>query len=119
VDAEALAADILRRWGDAIAQRDLDALSGQFATDAVFVATAPTPLIGRAAIRAYYAAVPAGLTVVSRLVVALAQKDGLVIVADVVFDAPERGALRGRLCLSCGEGTAIRLYHLGLTSGTA
>jgi hypothetical protein len=119
VDAAALATDILRRWGDAIAQRDLDALAGLFGPDAVFVATAPAPLIGHAAIRAYYAAVPGGLTVTSSLVVALAQKEGLVILADVVFDVPEGGALPGRLSLSCGERHAIRLYHLALTGGTA
>jgi len=119
MDTPALAQDILRRWSDAIALRDLDALAGMFAPDAVFVATAPVPLVGRAAIRAYYAAAPAGLRVKANLALATGQGGGMTIVADVVFDIPGRGNLPGRLSLCCGQGPSISLYHLALTSGPA
>jgi len=100
----------------AIAQRDLDAIAALFAPDAVFVATAPAPLIGQRQIRDYYAAAPEGLTVQARLVLAAAQTDGLAIVADVVFDLPGGGVLTGRLCLACRADQAIRLYHLAVTN---
>lgn len=106
---------ILQRWSNAIAQRDLDAMAALFAPDAVFVATAPAPLIGRAQIRAYYAAAPEGLTVKASLVLASAQAEGLAIVADVGFDLPGGDVLFGRLCLACGQDHAIRLYHLAVT----
>lgn len=105
---------ILQRWSDAIARRDLDAMSALFAPDAVFVATAPAPLIGWQQIRAYYEAAPAGLTAKAGLVLASAQRDGLAIVADVHFDLPDGGVLTGRLSLACGADQAIRLYHLAV-----
>lgn len=114
MEAAAIATEILRRWSDAIAKRDLDAISALFAPDAVFVATAPAPLIGREQIRAYYDVAPAGLTAKAGLVLASAQKDGLAIVADVRFDLPNGGVLTGRLCLACGADQAIRLYHLAV-----
>jgi hypothetical protein len=114
VEATAVATDILRRWGGAIAQRDIHAISALFAPDAVFVATAPAPLIGQQQIRAYYAAAPAGLTARASLVLASAQRNGLAIVADVLFDLPDGGVLTGRLCLACGADQAITLYHLAV-----
>jgi uncharacterized protein (TIGR02246 family) len=114
VDATAQAAQILQRWSMAIAQRDLDAIAEFFAPDAVFMATAPAPLIGQRQIRAYYAAAPEGLTVRARLVQASAQTDGLAIVADVVFDLPGGDVLTGRLCLVCRADQAITLYHLAV-----
>ena len=114
MEATAIATDILRRWSEAIARRDLDAISGLFAPDAVFVATAPAPLIGREQIRAYYQGTPVGLAAKAGLVLASAQKDGLAIVADVRFDLPDGGVLTGRLCLACGAHQAITLYHLAV-----
>jgi hypothetical protein len=114
VEATAVATDILRRWSGAIAQRDIDAISALFAPDAVFVATAPAPLIGQQQIRAYYAAAPAGLTARASLVLAFAQRNGLAIVADVLFDLADGGVLTGRLCLACGADQAITLYHLAV-----
>lgn len=115
LDATAVATQILHRWSTAISQRDLDATAALFAPDAVFVATAPAPLIGQAQIRAYYAAAPEGLTVKTSLVLATAQAEGLAIVADVIFDVPGGDVLSGRLCLACGQDHAIRLYHLAMT----
>jgi uncharacterized protein (TIGR02246 family) len=112
LDADAIATDLLTRWADAIAARDLDAIATLFAPDAVFVATAPTPLVGQAAIRAYYDAAPLGLSVVFDPVLAARQRDGFAIVANVTFDIPGRGTLSGRLCLACGPDQAVRLYHL-------
>ena len=114
MEATAVATDILRRWSGAIAQRDIDAISALFAPDAVFVATAPAPLIGREQIRAYYPGAPAGLTAKAGLVLASAQRNGLAIVADVLFDLPDGGVLTGRLCLACGADQAITLYHLAV-----
>lgn len=114
METTAIATEILKRWSDTIARRDLDAISALFAPDAVFVATAPAPLIGREQIRAYYDVTPAGLTAKAGLVLASAQKDGLAIVADVAFDLPAGRALTGRLCLACGADQAIRLYHLAV-----
>lgn len=109
---------ILQRWRRAIAQRDLDAMAALFAPDAVFVATAPAPLIGQQQIRAYYAAAPVGLTARASLVLASAQSGGVAIVADVGFDLAGGEVLSGRLCLACGQDQVIRLYHLAVT-GTA
>lgn len=114
MDATALASQLLQRWSIAIAQRDLDAICALFAPDAVFVATAPTPLIGRPQIRAYYEGAPKGLTARAQLVLAAPQTDGLAIVADVVFHLPGGGVLTGRLCLACGADQAITLYHLAV-----
>jgi hypothetical protein len=114
VEATALATEVLQRWSDAIARRDLDAISALFAPDAVFVATAPAPLIGRQQIQAYYEGAPEGLTARAKLVLAAPQTDGLAIVADVLFDLPDGGGLTGRLCLACGADQAIRLYHLAV-----
>ncbi len=114
MEATALATEILRRWSDAIVERDLDALSTLFAPDAVFVATAAAPLIGRQQIRAYYEAAPEGLTARASLVLASAQSSGLAMVADVDFDLPDGGVLTGRLCLACPADRAITLYHLAL-----
>lgn len=114
MDATATATKILQQWGKAIADRDLDAIETLFAADAVFVATAPDPLVGRQQIRAYYAAAPKGLRAEARLVLASTQRDGLAIVADVVFDLPDGIALTGRLCLACGADLAISLYHLAV-----
>lgn len=119
MDADALASRVLHRWADGIARRDPDALAGLFTPDAVFVATAPAPLTGRAAIRDYYAAVPAGLRATASLVLARQQQDGLAIAADVVFHLPEGSQRAGRLCLSCTNGPLIRLYHLALDSAPA
>jgi ketosteroid isomerase-like protein len=114
VEATAIATDLLRRWSEAIARRNLDEISALFAPDAVFVATAPAPLIGRQQIRAYYEGAPAGLTARASLVLASAQSGGLAIVADVAFDLPAGRALTGRLCLACGTDQVITLYHLAV-----
>ncbi len=118
MDTHGLATLILHHWADGIARRDLDVLAGLFTPDAVFVATAPAPLIGRAAIRDYYGAAPDGLRAYSHLTLATAQEDGFAIVADVAFHLPEARRL-GRLCLSCTGAPLIRLYHLALDSAPA
>lgn len=114
MDANATAKQILHRWSAAIAERDLDAIAALFAPDAVFVATAPAPLVGQQQIRAYYAAAPEGLSAEATLVLAAPQSDGLAIVADVTFDLPDGKSLNGRLALSCAETDGIRLYHLAV-----
>ena len=114
MEAIAVATDLLRRWSDAIVRRDIDLISNLFAPDAVFVATAPAPLIGRQQIRAYYEDAPEGLTARASLVLASAQSGGLAIVADVDFDLPAGRALTGRLCLACGTDQAITLYLLAV-----
>ncbi len=115
MDARALAQTVLRRWADAIGARDLDAIAQIFAENALFIATAPAPLLGRAAIRAYYAAAPAGLSVTFDLVVCAAQANGFAFVADVSFVVPQQKTLRGRLSNSCTPHGQITLYHLSLT----
>jgi ketosteroid isomerase-like protein len=110
----ALAQTILRRWGDAIAARDWDAVAQMFDDNAVFMATAPAPLQGRRAIAAYYADAPMGLTVQATLALAVRHAQGISIVADVVFDLPAKGALRGRLSLACDLVGQITLYHMAL-----
>lgn len=115
MDADSLAQRVLRNWRDAIGARDLDAIEQLFAENAIFIATAPAPLLGRAAIRAYYAAAPAGLSVAFELVVCAAQPSGFGFVADVSFVVPQQGALRGRLSFSCTPQGQITLYHLSLS----
>lgn len=112
MDATAFATDLLHRWAAAIAARDVDALAAMFDAGAVFVATSPTPLIGRAAVRDYYAAAPAGLTVQPHLLTASAQTGGMGIVADVAFDLPGQGKLVGRLSMACDGAGLITLYHM-------
>lgn len=114
MDANATAKQILYHWTAAIAARDPDSIAALFAPDAVFVATAPAPLVGQHQIRAYYAAAPEGLTAKATLVLAAAQSDGLAIVADVTFHLPGGKSLNGRLALCCGETDGIRLYHLAV-----
>lgn len=114
MDATLLATQILKRWSEAIARRDLDAIAALFTPDAVFVGTAPSPLLGQQQIRAYYAAAPEGLTVKANLVLATAQTNGLAIIADVVFDLPGGGTLSGKLCVACGQDQTIALYHLAV-----
>lgn len=115
MDTAPLAQTVLRRWADAIAARDLDAIEQIFAEDAIFIATAPAPLLGRAAIRAYYSAAPAGLSVTFELAVSAAQANGFGVVADVSCVVPQQKTLRGRLSLSCTPQGKITLYHLSLT----
>lgn len=114
MESTAVATDLLRRWSDAIVRRDLDMISTLFAPDAIFVATAPAPLVGRQQIRAYYEDAPEGLTARASLVFASAQSSGLAIVADVDFDLPAGRVLTGRLCLACGTDQAITLYHFAM-----
>ncbi len=115
MDADRLAQTVLRGWADAIAARDLDAIERLFAENAIFIATAPAPLLGRAAIRAYYAAAPAGLSVTFEPDVCAAQANGFGFVADVSFFVPQQTTLRGRLSFSCTPQGQITLYHLSLT----
>lgn len=117
--ATATAEKILDRWANAIAARDLDAISALFAAEAVFVATAPAPLVGQRQIRAYYAAAPEGLTAKAALVLAVGQPDGLALVADVRFDLPDGKSLQGRLSLCCEKTGRIRLYHLAVNGPSA
>ena len=117
--ATATAEKILDRWASAIAARDLDAISALFAAEAVFVATVPAPLVGQRQIRAYYAAAPEGLTAKVTLVLAVAQPDGLALVADVSFDLPDGKSLQGRLALCCEKTGRIRLYHLAVNGPPA
>jgi hypothetical protein len=116
LDAQSLAQTIPRHWGDAIAVRDLDGLAQLFAENAVFIATAPAPLVGHAAIRSYYAAAPAGLTVEARLLAVTPQREGFGIVADVVFHVPGRVEVSGRLGLACTSSGQIAHYHLALNA---
>jgi hypothetical protein len=115
MDADKLAQSVLCGWRDAIGARDLEAIEQLFAENAIFIATAPAPLLGRAAIRAYYAAAPAGLSVAFELIACAAQPSGFGFVADVSFVVPQQGALRGRLSFSCTQQGLITLYHLSLT----
>ncbi len=115
MEAESLAQTVLRGWRDAIGARDLDAIEQLFAENALFIATAPAPLLGRAAIRAYYAAAPAGLSVTFELIACAAQTSGFGFVADVSFVVPQQKTLRGRLSFSCTQQGLITLYHLSLT----
>lgn len=112
MDASDLATKLLHGWADGIAARDPDAIAAMFVPDAVFLATAPTPLVGRAAVRDYYAAVPAGLTVQPRLLLATRQAGGFGFVADVAFDVPGQGELVGKLSLACDAAGQITLYHM-------
>lgn len=102
----------LRRWADAIAARDLDSLEQVFAENAVFIGTAPAPLLGRAAIRRYYAAAPKGLKVQARVALVAPQPEGLSIVAEAAFFVPGADTLFGRLSLACTASQQITLYHL-------
>jgi len=112
MEATDLATELLHRWAEAIAARDADAIAAMFVPDAVFLATAPTPLVGRAAVRDYYTAVPAGLTVQPRLLLATRQAGGFGFVADVAFDVPGHGELVGKLSLACDAAGQITLYHM-------
>lgn len=112
MDASPLAQTVLRRWADAIAARDLDGLAQMFTDNAVFIATAPAPLLGPAAIRGYYAAAPKGLKAQARVVLVAPHADGLSIVADVAFFVPGADTLWGRLSLACNPSGQITLYHL-------
>jgi len=112
MQASTLAQTILRNWRDAIGARDLDAIGQLFAENAIFIATAPAPLLGRAAIRAYYAAAPAGLSVTFEQLICAAQPNGFGFVADVSFVVPQQKTLRGRLSFSCTPQGLITLYHL-------
>lgn len=112
MDADSLAQTVLRNWRDAIGARDLDAIEQLFAENAVFIATAPVPLLGRAAIRAYYAAAPVGLSVTFEPVICAAQPNGFAFVADVSFVVPQQTKLRGRLSFSCTPQGLITHYHL-------
>jgi ketosteroid isomerase-like protein len=118
MDTTAFATDLLQPWSNAIASRDAEGIAAIFDARAVFVATAPTPLVGRAAVRDYYAAAPTGLTVQARLLVATAQGGGMGIVADVTFDVPGRGPLPGKLSLACDAVGQITLYNMALSSKT-
>ena len=115
MDADSLAQSVLCGWRDAIGARDLDAIEQLFAENAIFIATAPAPLLGRAAIRAYYAAAPAGLNVTFELIAYAAQTNGVGFVADVSFVVPEEKTLLGRLSFSCTPQGQITLYHLSLS----
>lgn len=127
-DDEGRVRTILDRWSQSIARRDIDSLLTLFAPDALFVATAPTPLRGAVAIAAYYRAVPNGLTASAEVVDVARDGDGdgdrdrdgvgLVAVAKVCFEVPELGRRRGTLTLALrptGTGQdRITLYHAAL-----
>ena len=110
----ATAEQILHCWTSAIAERDLTAISELFAKDAVFIATAPEPLVGQKQIRAYYEAAPQGLTAKAKLVLAVPQRAGLAIVANVIFDLPNGTSLGGTLSLAYCLKDGIKLYHMAI-----
>ena len=100
-DCATVLSTFLHAWADALAARDLNALAGLFDDDALFVATAPEPLHGRAQIRTCCQNAPCGLRAPALPLCATSPLPGLVHgIADVVFDGPGGAALRGRLGLS-------------------
>lgn len=52
----------LADWRSAFDSHDADAMAGLFTADALFQGFGPVPTVGRDAVRAYYAAVPADRT---------------------------------------------------------
>ncbi|MEO8806441.1 MAG: nuclear transport factor 2 family protein [Burkholderiaceae bacterium] len=92
----------LHAWSAAIAARDLQTLAALFDDDALFLATAPTPLRGCAQIRAYYEQAPAGLRVQRATVLCATRPLETLVhgIAEVAFEAPGGAALQGRLGLS-------------------
>lgn len=106
----------LQAWAQALAARDVDALADLFDADALFTATAPDPLQGRARIKDYYTNAPAGLRVRATLLCATYPLPDLVHgIADVAFDAPGGVSLRGRLGLSLvlrTQGWRVSAYQL-------
>ena len=60
-DPAAVVADIQRKWAAAFAARDFAALVDLYAEDALFFGSAPALCADRAAIRAYFEGLPAGI----------------------------------------------------------
>lgn len=110
--------DFLHAWAAALASRDGETLAGFFDETALFSATAPEPLLGRAQIRAYYENAPAGLRVQASPLCAVQPLPGLVHgIADVLFETPQGVALRGRLGLSLllrPQGWRVSAYQLAV-----
>jgi hypothetical protein len=109
---------VLYAWSRSITDGDIDALVALFAPDALFVATAPSPLRGRAAITSYYLAAPAGLRAWAELNAVARDGVRLVVVAAVAFEVPHVGRRDGTLTMAIGPAAdgqdQITLYHAAL-----
>lgn len=121
VDPEAIATDFLQQWQRAISNRQADQLAALFTDDALFVATAPMPLIGRTEIAAYYRAIPPGLAASAVLKVATsAERTEVRAVAEVRFSVPEREPMHGRLTLTLMQHFSglwqVALYHAAIAA---
>lgn len=106
----------LHAWAAALSIRDFEALAHLFDETAVFVATGPLPLLGRAHIQAYYEQAPVGLRVQATLLCSTRPLSDLVHgIAEVAFDAPGGIALNARLGLSLVQrrsGWRVSAYQL-------
>lgn len=121
VDPDGVAGIFLDHWQAAINDRQPERIAELFAEDAVLVATAPAPLVGRAGIVEYYRAVPAGLKVSADLGIAMsASPTDVRAVAEVVFSLPNGNQLSGRLTLTFTRhqpgAWQVSLYHAALQS---
>ncbi|MFC6085993.1 SgcJ/EcaC family oxidoreductase [Sphaerisporangium aureirubrum] len=112
--------EILDRWKSAFDDHHPDAMADLFTPDALFQGFGPDVLTGRAAVRAYYEAVPddrtADVTVVSTYTIADQTAGGF---ADVTFRDPVgwEAAVHLSLVLRHDQGTwRIRQYHVSRIS---
>jgi len=112
--------NFLSAWAAALSASDFKALAELFDEYALFVATTPTPLLGRDQIQTYYEQVPVGLHVKATLMCATRPNESLVhALSQVSFEAPGGVSLKGRLGLSMilgSHGWRVSFYQLMVDS---
>jgi uncharacterized protein (TIGR02246 family) len=121
LDPDQVALQFFSQWQAAINDRQPERMAELFANDAIFVATAPAPLVGRSRIVEYYRATPVGLEVSVALKVAKsAAPTDVRAVGEVVFILPDGNYLSGRLTLTfimeSPGAWRVSLYHAALQS---
>ncbi|ROP36073.1 nuclear transport factor 2 family protein [Saccharothrix texasensis] len=95
--ADEVLRDVLDRWKHAVDAHEPDRVAANFAEDAVFQGLRPYG-VGRAAVAAYYASQPLGLTAEYRVRETRELADGVVLgYLEVDFSFTDRPALRVHL----------------------